>query len=160
MPRLGEYLDYWLAEVVRPNQRRTTYARYEAIVRLHLKPGLGGYQLRRLSVQLMQAFFSRRLADGQPVRNVHVMREVLSSALSRAMHEELVTRNVARLVKLPTYDPDEIAPWTAAEAKRFLEAARDDPLYPAFLLLLLYGLRGGEVLGLHWRDIDFRSGVI
>jgi len=78
MPRLGEYLDYWLAEVVRPNQRRTTYARYEAIVRLHLKPGLGGYQLRRLSVQLMQAFFSRRLADGQPVRNVHVMRDVLS----------------------------------------------------------------------------------
>jgi hypothetical protein len=30
----------------------------------------------------------------------------------------------------------------------FLDAARSDPLYPAFVPLLLYGMRRGEVLGL------------
>ncbi len=160
MPRLGDYLDYWLEEVVRPSLRRTTYSRYELSIRRHIKPELGKYQLARLSVPVAQAFFGRRLADGQSVRNVHVMREVLSSALSRAIHEELLTRNVARLVKLPSYQPDEIDPWTTDEAKCFLEACRQDPLYPAFVLLLLYGLRLGEVLGLRWCDVDFVKGLI
>jgi integrase len=38
--------------------------------------------------------------------------------------------------------------------------ARRDPLYPAFVILLLYGLRRGEVLGLSWRDVDQDQGVI
>jgi integrase len=33
-------------------------------------------------------------------------------------------------------------------------------MYPAFVLLLVYGLRRGEVLGLSWRDADFEHGII
>jgi integrase len=33
-------------------------------------------------------------------------------------------------------------------------------LYPAFMLLLLYVLRRGEVLGLRWRDVDEDDGEI
>ena len=35
-----------------------------------------------------------------------------------------------------------------------------DPLHAAFVLLVLYGLRRGEVLGLRWQDIDFDAGTI
>ena len=42
---------------------------------------------------------------------------------------------------------------------RFLAASRTHALYPAFVLLL-YGLRRGEVLGLSWPDVDFDQGVI
>jgi excisionase family DNA binding protein len=38
--------------------------------------------------------------------------------------------------------------------------ARPDPLYPAFALLILYGMRRGEVLGLRWQDIDLDAGTI
>jgi hypothetical protein len=38
--------------------------------------------------------------------------------------------------------------WPAAEARGFLSVARPDPPYPAFVLLILYGLRRGEALGL------------
>jgi len=47
-----------------------------------------------------------------------------------------------------------------AETRTFLEAAKNDPLYPAFVLLLLYGLRRGEVLGLRGCDIDEDDGEI
>ena len=70
------------------------------------------------------------------------------------MREELVARNVARLVELPPWEAAEVIPWSAAEALAFLDAAAGDPLHPAFVLLLLYGLRRGEVLGLAWPDID------
>jgi integrase len=114
----------------------------------------------RLSVPLVQTFLNQKLTAGYSVRSVQIMREVLSSALTRANREELLSRNVARLVELPTWEWGEIRPWTADEAKRFMEAARADPLYPAFVLLLLYGLRRGEVLGLRWGDVDFAGLVL
>jgi integrase len=64
------------------------------------------------------------------------------------------------LAELPTWERKPVTPWTAAEARAFLEAAKNDPLYPAFVLLLLYGLRRGEVLGLRWRDIDDHDGEL
>jgi integrase len=84
----------------------------------------------------------------------------LSAALTRAMREELLVRNVARLVELPEWQRGTVRPWSADEARRFLTASRPDPLYPAFVMLILYGLRRGESLGLRWEDIDFDAGTI
>jgi integrase len=89
-----------------------------------------------------------------------MMRQVLSVALTRASREDLVSRNVARLAELPTWEPAEIQPWSADEALAFLRAARTDPLYPAFVFLLVYGMRRGEVLGLRWADVELEAGVI
>jgi integrase len=152
--KLGDWLDYWLEQVIAANRRPATHALYEVTVRLYLKPELGKYPLTRLSATRVQTFLTGQLADGHSIRKVQVMKTVLSSALTRAMREELVMRNVARLAELPAWERKPITPWTAAEARAFLAAAKDDPLYPAFMLLLLYGLRRGEVLGLRWRDVD------
>src|SRR5215831_643203 len=158
--KLGPYLDYWLEHVIKPTRRPATYALYEMIVRIHLAPALGKYYLKRLSVPIVQAFLNGKLRTGLSVRNVQIMRQVLSAALSRAVREELITRNVARLVELPAWEPSVIVPWSPTEALAFLQAAIDDPLYPAFVLLLLYGLRRGEVLGLRWQDINFEAQII
>jgi integrase len=53
-----------------------------------------------------------------------------------------------------------IRPWSAAEARAFLGTAKEEPLYPAFMMLLVYGLRLGEVLGLRWHDIDEHDGEV
>lgn len=158
--KLGPYLDYWLEQVIKPNRRPATYALYEMIARRHLSPGLGKYPLRRLSVPIVQTFLNGQLRAGRSVRLVQVMRQVLSAALSRAVREELIARNVARLVELPGWEPKTVEPWSPAEALAFLTAATDDPLYPAFVLLLLYGMRRGEVLGLPWHDIDLDRSLL
>jgi integrase len=158
--RLDEYLDRWLEEVVRRIRRPATYALYEMTCRLYLKPGLGKYRLPQLSVPIVQAFMNRRLEGGDSVRKVQVMRTVLSSALSRAMREELLNRNVAQLVTLPEWRRREVGFWSADEARQFLKTTRRHQLYPAFLLLLTYGLRRGEVLGLRWCDLDFDDNTI
>jgi integrase len=158
--KLGDWLDYWLEHVIAPHRRPKTYELYEMSVRLYLKPALGTAPLTRLSAARLQAFLNGQLASGRSVRQVQIMRTVLSSALSRAMREELLIRNVARLVELPSWQRQPFSPWSAIEARMFLVAARDDPLYPAFVLLLLYGLRRGEVLGLRWADVDAEDGVI
>ena len=158
--KLGPYLDYWLENFVRRNRRPATYNLYEMIVRLYLKPGLGSRKLTSLTVPLVQEFLNGRLQQGDSIRKVQVMRTVLSAALTRAVREELIVRNVARLVELPQWQRGQIRPWAADEARAFLTAAKPDPLYTAFVLLILYGLRRGEVLGLRWDDIDLDGGTI
>ncbi len=56
---------------------------------------------------LLQSFLNGKLRAGRSVRSVQIMRQVLSAALSRAVREELLARNVARLVELPEWEPAE-----------------------------------------------------
>lgn len=157
---LGNYLEYWLEEVIKPNRRATTYDLYEVNIRLHLRPYLGDISLRKLTVPVLQRFFNQRLADGLSVRKVQILREVLSSALTRAMREELVTRNVASLIELPSKQKEVIRPWSLDELRHFLDVARTHEWFPAFLLVGMYGLRRGEAIGVRWCDIDFTGGEL
>ncbi|MFB9676840.1 site-specific integrase [Streptosporangium vulgare] len=118
-------------------------------------------RLDRLTVAEVQTFLNGKInGEEHSIGTVHVMRNVLSAALTRAMREEIISRNVARLATLPMIDSQRNQPWTADEARAFLRVARFDPLYPAFVLLLLYGLRRGEALGLRWVDVDFDEGHV
>jgi integrase len=158
--KLGDYLNYWLDSIVKPTLRPTTFLRYSVNVRLYIKPALGKYRLVQLTVPLVQAFLNAHLANGHSIRSAQIVRTALSAALTNAQREELVMRNVARLVKLPSYQPAEVVPWTDDEVRDFLWAARSDQLFVAFLLLALYGIRRGEVLGLRWQDVDVSRSVI
>ncbi len=155
--KVSAYLDYWLEHEKR---RSTTRQRHESVVRLHLKPGLGHHRLDGLSVRVVEGFLDDLLAQGKSIATIHQVRKVLSAALTYAMRQELLARNVARLVELPRYRSREAGHWTADEMIRFLEVARPDPLYPAFALLTLYGLRRSEVIGIRWCDVDFDRGVL
>lgn len=155
-----QYLDYWMREVVPNTRRPATVSLYRAAIRNHILPRIGSQSLTGLSATTLQRVFNQQLADGHSIRVVHLTRTVLSAALSRAQREEVVARNVARLVELPTWRRKDKHPWTSAEVVQFLRVAQTHRLYPAFLLLGIYGMRRGEVLGLRVRDIDVEEGVI
>jgi integrase len=84
---------------------------------------------------------------------------VLKSALEHAVREDELPRNVARNVKTAAPRPKHFRPLTAAEARQFLDAARADRLHALYELALRTGLRKGELLGLHWEDLDLNSGT-
>ncbi|WP_416986941.1 tyrosine-type recombinase/integrase [Streptomyces sp. T028] len=162
--KLGEYLDYWLEEVVRPGKKPKTYEQYELVARRNLKPGLGHKYLSKLTVRDVQTYINQQSVQGYSARRVEMIRNTLSSALTRAMKEELVNRNVARLVDLKApetgVEAAEVAPWSFDEVQRFLVVARTHRLYPAFLLALFYGMRRGEILGLAWKDINLTDSTL
>jgi integrase len=91
-------------------------------------------------------------------RTIEGARNTLRYALNHAMREELVSRNVATLVTLPKarVRSKRRNSWTVGEARQFLRSARDDndPLYPLWVLMLVFAFRRGEVLGLIDESID------
>jgi len=67
--------------------------------------------------------------------------------LQDAVEEELLARNVARQVKMPTGSIRKVMPWSAEEARTFLETARHDRLYALWAVALAIGLRLGRHSG-------------
>lgn len=190
VPTVGDWLTTWLAEEVVPNLAPATAVNYAMFVRLYIAPVLGSIRLDRLSVQDVQRWLNalrvqcqccaqgkdaarpaaeqRCCAVGEccesPIstRSVSDVRAALRSALSSAMVRELISRNPAERLKLPAARKKRRKAWTSEQARRFLEyvKAAEDELYAAFVLVLVLGLRRGEVLGLAWDDLDLDGGEL
>ncbi len=153
-----QYMDHWLAEVVKPSVRPGTYASYASYVRLHINPNLGHHQLAKLTPQHVQAFLNSRTEAGLSPRTVQYIRAILRRALGQAMKWGLVARNVATLVDPPRSRRSEVRPLTPDQARLFLEAVRGDRLEALYVVAVALGLRQGEVLGVRWEDVDLEAG--
>jgi site-specific recombinase XerD len=131
--KLAEWLPYWLDHFIKPNRKRTTYNKYAMHVRLYLVPMLGSKSLEALRPRHVRTFVAEvsRLTTPATAKEAH---RVLRTALTAACREELVTRNVVSLVEAPKVDHRDLSPWTLDETLAFLEQARRDPLYAAFVL--------------------------
>ncbi|WP_033820901.1 tyrosine-type recombinase/integrase [Kitasatospora sp. MBT63] len=179
---LDKYLDYWLGTVAPERYKPSTMSSYEPITRVYIVPALGRKPLNRLTPADVRRFLSdfrsgclcclRRVDHNRAVdkreccavgkcckrqpsaRTVQYAHAVLRSSLQNAVREELLARNVARLVERPSVPHKEVQPLNAAEVRLLLRAGRDHRLYPLWLLLVSTGLRRGEVLALTWADID------
>nr|WP_199431211.1 site-specific integrase [Qaidamihabitans albus] len=190
VPRLREYLAYWLDEVIKPNRAPLTYVNYELFVRLYINPWIGERRLDRLQVQDVQTWLNKLphvcqcCAQGKDTRRppekrrccaighccedtpsarmIGDIRACLRRALNQAITDELITRNVAAHVTLPSTRKRKGKAWTSDEARKFLESAKadSDPLYAAYVLILVLGLRKGEVLGLMWDDVNLDAGEL
>ncbi len=157
---VGQFLERWLTDVVKPGVRPRTHQSYAQLVRLHLKPALGHHQLTKLTPQHVQALLNAKLAAGLSPRTVQYLRAVLRRALGQALKWGLVARNVATLFDPPRSVRHENRPLTADEARRFLAAARGDRLEALYAVAVALGLRQGEILGLRWPDIDLDAQVL
>ncbi|WAX80030.1 tyrosine-type recombinase/integrase [Streptomyces sp. KMM 9044] len=180
---VADYLTYWLGSVAIHRLRENTHTRYAACIRLHLIPGLGTKNVARLTAKDVRTFLDRLRTTCQcctqgldterkrccaigeccqkrlSALTVTYVHSVLKSALEHAVREDELPRNVARNVKTTPHQPRRFQPLTAAEARRFLDAARADQLHALYELALRTGLRKGELLGLHWEDLDLTTGT-
>lgn len=157
---VAQFLERWLADVVRPGTRPKTYASYSQIVRLYLAPALGKIQLSKLAPPDIQRLQNQLLEQGLSPRTVAYTRGILKRALGQAHKWGMVTQNVAALVDPPKIEGYEPVILTPAQAQTLLDAATGDRLEALYRVALSLGLREAEVLGLRWQDLDLDKGTL
>jgi hypothetical protein len=171
VPSLGTFIEYWLTEIVRPNLAPATAANYDTFARLYIVPDLGDRRLDKLTVREVQSWINGlrtrcqccaqgkdaarekprccsigkccgQIASDRTIRDAWATLRII---LGNAVREEMLARNIAGLIRTPTSRSRKAKPWTVEEAQQFLESARsdDDPLYAAYVLILVLGLRRG-----------------
>ena len=98
--------------------RQGTFERYEQIVRLHVRPALGGLKLKALASVHVQGFYRDRLDGGLSPATVRKIHAVLHKALDRAVKWSLVPRNATEGVASPKPAPARRRPRAVATARR------------------------------------------
>lgn len=73
--------------------------------------------------------------------------------------EGKIPTNPCLYVTLPKRVKYEAEYYTTEEVAMVLEKVKDTDLYLPILIEFYLGLRRGELLGLHWSDIDFEKGI-
>jgi integrase len=157
---VGEYLDRWLEDSVRGTVRQSTYERYEYAVRPHIQPALGRIKLNRLTPVHVRGFYREKLDSGFSPATVHKLHVVLRKALTQAVSDGLLPRNVAEGMKVSQTRRKEIRPLTQEQTRALLDAARGDRLEALYVLAVATGLREGELLALKWEDVELEDAVL
>jgi integrase len=151
------YLLEWL-ETVRPQLRPRTWQRYEELIRLHALATLGRVQVAQLGPERIQLCLTEALQKGLSPTTVGHLHAVLHRALAQAERWGVIARNPAALVDPPRMVRREMQTFSPAQVRTLLATARGDRLEAVWVLAVTTGMRQGELLALHWREVDLDTG--
>ncbi|MHB1418883.1 MAG: tyrosine-type recombinase/integrase [Bacillota bacterium] len=151
----GEWLDRWLYDYKKASLRQTTWESYEIMIRCHIKPALGMLPIQTLQSAQLQSFYNSKLKT-HSTKTVSYIHMVIKQALNKArqLKPPIINFNAAEGTDPPRIKRTEVTPLSEEQVVKFLNAAKEDRLYMAYLLLISTGLRRGELLGLRWDNID------
>jgi integrase len=154
----GAVITEWLASR-KPRLRSSTHENYTRILRGHT-----GDLWRVPVARLTPAAIERHLAAlGEAKaggRVIQYWRQLAKAVLRYAVRRGVVPVSPADGVESYPHRASVPAPWEPGEAAAFLAAAQGARLYPFFHLALATGLRGGELLGLQWSDLDLAAATL
>lgn len=154
---IAQLLEQWLESEcagLRPKTIESyTYSTQHVVTRIG---GKRAQALEARDVDALKRVLMRTTSDRVAYKALQALRQ----ALGWATRIELVQRNVALLVNMPSYQPEEGIALSHVQARAFLEAAETATYSPLWLLYLSTGVRRGEGLGLQWRDIDWQRNTI
>jgi integrase len=154
------FLHRWLTINLPGTVAESTEDDYVDTVRLHLVPALGRKRVTKLTVAELDKLWKAKRDEGYSPNSVRIMRTVLRRALGQAEREGIISRNVAALSSPPRIRAKEGRTLTVEQAKQLLDAADGYRFEAAVVLALAYGMRRGEVLGLHWSALDWKAGTL
>lgn len=162
----SDYLDYWIKEYCEINLQYNTIQAYKNIIKNHVKPKLGFYQLSQLTTSCIQEFINRLYVEKGFSKNfMKNILKVLKGSLGYATDVVgFIKANPARKVILPKYENKEKDPahiFSKDEINTILDRFRkNNCMYYAILTAYYTGLRVSEVFALTWDDIDFAKKTI
>lgn len=169
---LNEFSKQWLETYVKPNLSPTTYQSYKEKLDMHILPYLGGKRLDKikpLDIDNLYNLLSTKLTnrkdeDGKfktlSLTSIHRVHEILSSLFNNAARWDLVPYNPCTKVIKPKYRRTKMTCYDEETSKRLINTllAKAPIKYKCFIILaILGGFRRGEIVGLHWNDIDFKN---
>lgn len=167
--KFNDLLNKWLTEKQLYEVKRRTFLRYAEVIRAHVSPILGDYDVEEISASVLNGFQRDKLTrgnlkTGEPL-SPNTVRNVISivkNALEYGRKEYSLSIVDFSKVSAVKFQERPIAVFTKDEQKK-IEAAvlgsKKDNHY-GVILCLYTGLRLGELLALTWNDVNFATATI
>jgi integrase len=149
-----EYLAYsWANKSARSAQRD------QGIIGTRLMPGFGERYLSDITLAQAEQYKAQRCQAVDPA-NVNKELNCLKAMLNKAVAWQYLKANPLTGMSLLKEPPGRLRYLSLEEKDRLLDACTATFLRPLVALAIHTGMRRGELLGLHWGDVDLRRRTI
>lgn len=146
-----------------------TYLTYEQRIGV-INDKLGNLKLKELNVRVLEKFYSYLKNDFISDRTkTHISNTtiqsyycIINNVLEQAIKWDYLKSNPNSKIEKPKRERREIEVYSKEEVIQLLECLKNEPLkYQAILYMALdLGCREGELVGLTWNDIDFKTRAV
>lgn len=160
-PTLADWLSTWLERIAAPRLKPRTLVGYRGYIDRYIVPTIGKTRLDKLTATHVRRLHDHITAQGLSSTTALQAHRILAKALTDAVREGKVGRNVATLTDAPRRAVALRKALDAAQARALLLSVADRPEEAAaWSVALLAGLRQGERLGLTAGAVDLDAGII
>ncbi|GGX10781.1 putative prophage phiRv2 integrase [Streptomyces malachitofuscus] len=150
------YAHAWIEEREVTTRTRQLYA---SLLRHHLAPMFGSVNVADISPPLVRRWRADKLAAGTGPTTVAKAYALLRAILGTAVADQMIRRNPCTIKGASVVHTPERPTATVQEVYDLADAIQ--PRYRALVLMAGFlGLRWGELIGLHRRDVDLDHGAV
>jgi integrase len=162
--KFKNWLDIWTSNYIKYSVKMRTLNIYCDLIKNHIKPVLGEYELEDLNPQVLQDFVLEKLErgnlkTGKKLANntVIVITNIVKQAINEANNLEITSKNSTKKIKMPLQEEKKVTAFEKCEQNKIEKycLSCNKPNYVGIIICLYSGLRIGELLALTWDDINF-----
>ena len=167
-----EYAAEWLKSK-RGMIKQSTWECYETNVRTHILPYFEplGLTIKDITPKLVKRFYSSLLDEGANQntgkilsnQTIHKVAVIFKAILEEAVALEDIPKNPAKNIQIPKRPDEDVFKGkflTTEEAQTLIDAFNGHELEVLVYVVLIYGLRRSEAVGLRWSAVDFINNTI
>lgn len=179
--RFNEFVEIWKRDYGSKELAPSTYNRYCRMLETRLMPYFGHFYINKIKPTDIMKFYDLLEKDTQLVRKkdnngaktkkplsgktILEHHRLLRAMLHKAVYWQLIVTNPAERVQPPRARKPKRKSYDDEQTKILLEnlekLSNEEIKYKVAIILTIFtGVRLGELMGLEWQDIDFKTGII
>lgn len=157
----SELLNEWLLSQ-KGTLKDGTYYSYKSRITSMIAPILGDKITSKMTSADITDFSNELQKKGLSAKTVKLAITVVRNTVLYGMEHYGMSDIMPSIISLPKQKTQERDPLTAEEQRRFIDYAMSHNVRVnlCMLLVLLTGIKVGELCGLQWKDVDFKRNSI
>lgn len=157
----GEWFDTWMQQYKKNKVKAGTYRAYQKYYDVAVREMLGKKQLASIRGEHIQGIYNKLAEKGYKHASIKVVAAMLNGCFAQAVKNRMLMYNPVKAAELPKCEEKQARiALTKEQQELFLKYAERSKRGNFFRILLLTGMRNGELRGLKYSDVDRKNEVI
>ena len=158
----SEYIANWFENHYKNRIKQTSATNNQYIIEKHIlaENPFAKKEISEITTADINLFYNLKLKEKYSTSYIRKMHQLLNQAFNQAVKWKKIAVNPVADANPPSVKYEEMSIWSLDDIQKFLQHCKGERHYLTFLLAFYTGMRRGEILGLHWSDIDFDKKII